>query len=56
MFDVKPFLDTGKFPELKDLTIFNSVHIHFDSIEWSSSLDVDPEFLYSQSCQIPKSA
>jgi len=49
LFDVKPYLEIGKFKELKDETLFNSVKICFDSIEWDNQLDLDPELLYQKS-------
>jgi hypothetical protein len=49
MFDLAPYLETGKFSELKDSSMFNSVTISFDSIAWANHLDVDPEFLYRKS-------
>jgi len=49
LFDVKPYLDIGKFKELKDETLFKSVKISFDSIEWDNQLDLDPELLYQKS-------
>jgi hypothetical protein len=49
LFDVKPYLDIGKFKELKDKTLFKSVKICFDSIEWANQLDLDPELLYEKS-------
>jgi len=49
IFDVKPYLDVGKFQELKDKNLFKSVKICFDSIEWDNELDLDPELLYQKS-------
>jgi len=49
LFDVKPYLEIGKFKELKDKRLFQSVKISFDSIEWNNHLDLDPEFLYQKS-------
>lgn len=49
IFDVSPYLELGKFSELKDKAIFNSVKVSFDSIEWSNQLDLDPEILYLKS-------
>ena len=49
VFDVKPYLEIGKFQELKDKTLFKSVKICFDSIEWDNQLDLDPELLYQKS-------
>lgn len=49
IFDVKPYLDIGKFQELKNEKIFKSVKVCFDSIEWDNQLDLDPELLYQKS-------
>jgi Protein of unknown function (DUF2442) len=49
VFDVTPYLEVGKFSELKDDDLFKSVHISFDSIAWKNQLDLDPELLYSKS-------
>lgn len=51
-FDMKPYLNTGVFKELTDITLFNAVHISFDTIEWDNELDLDPEFLYKESLSI----
>ncbi len=52
IFDVTEYLNIGKFSELKDKSIFNSVKVSFDSIEWSNRLDLDPEILYAKSQKI----
>ncbi len=49
IFDITPYLEIGKFKELKDKELFNSVKVSFDTIEWSNGLDLDPEFLYEKS-------
>ena len=49
IFDVKPYLEIGKFQELKDENLFKSVKICFDSIEWDNQLDLDPVLLYQKS-------
>lgn len=49
IFDVSFFLDEGKFKELREISLFNSVRVCFDSIQWANELDFDPEFLYSES-------
>ena len=48
-FDMKPYLETGIFRELKDLSLFNTVRVCFDSIEWANEADMDPEILYPHS-------
>ncbi len=49
IFDVSEYLDLGKFKELKDEALFNSVKVSFDTIQWGNELDFDPEFLYKES-------
>ncbi len=49
IFDVTPFLEQGKYTELKNVELFNSVRGCFDSIQWNNELDFDPEFLYQKS-------
>jgi len=49
IFDVKPYLDVGKFQELRNEKLFKSVKVCFDSIEWDNQLDLDPELLYQKS-------
>jgi hypothetical protein len=52
LFDVSPYLTVGKFAELQDPSLFLTVAIKFDSIEWANHLDIDPEFLYEKSILI----
>jgi hypothetical protein len=49
IFDLTPYLTIGKFAELRDMSLFNSATVKFDSIEWTNHLDIDPEFLYAHS-------
>ena len=55
IFDLNPYLEVGKFQELKDESLFKSVRVSFDSIEWANKLDLDPELLYEKShrSQVP---
>ncbi|HAP00426.1 MAG TPA: DUF2442 domain-containing protein [Bacteroidetes bacterium] len=46
LFDVKPYMKKGIFKELKDVKLFNSVHVSFDTIEWNNEADFDPEDLF----------
>ena len=50
--DMNPYLDKGIFKELRDLEIFNTVKVSFDTIEWANEADLDPEFLYNCSVRI----
>lgn len=51
-FDMKPYLNTGIFSELKDLKVFKTVRKSFDTIEWENQADIDPEILYQNSIKI----
>ena len=46
---MKPYLNKGIFAELKDISLFNTVKVSFDTIEWDNEADLDPEFLYKES-------
>ena len=50
MLDMKPFLNFGIFQRLKDHDVFKQVRVVFDTIEWDSRIDLDPEFVYNK-CQ-----
>jgi len=52
IFDVSPYLKIGKFSELKEPSLFNTVKVMFDSIEWNNHLDLDPELLYQESINL----
>ena len=49
LFDVKPYLTTGVFQKLRDMSLFKAVRVSFDTIEWPGGVDLDPEVLYSES-------
>ena len=53
-FDMKPYLETGIFKELKDEAIFKTAKISFDTVEWCNEADIDPETLYHESVQLQK--
>ena len=50
--DMKPYLNIGIFKELNDVSLFNTVHVSFDTIEWDNEADLDLEFLYQESKSI----
>ena len=52
IFEMEGYLDIGVFRELKNENIFKTVHVIFDSIEWSNGIDLDPEELYQDSISI----
>lgn len=49
VFDMKPYLDTGIFRELKDMSLFNSVRSFLGSVQWRNGQDLCPDTLYEQS-------
>jgi hypothetical protein len=49
VFDLKPYLQTGMFAELKEKSLFNSVQPFLGSIQWSNGLDLCPDTLYEES-------
>ena len=51
-FDMKPYLETGIFQDLKNPDLFVTVKPSFDSIEWDNEADLDPELLYNKSTKI----
>jgi len=51
-FDMKPLLGIGIFKELRDISLFRTVHVSFDTIEWDNEADLDPEFLYRESIAV----
>lgn len=52
IFDMNPYLDKGAFSQLKDESLFKTVHISFDTIEWNNGADLCPEVLYKQSIKV----
>ena len=55
-FDVKPYLNTGIFKELKDKSLFNSVKPFLGSIQWKSGQDFCPDTLYLESVIVTDAA
>lgn len=49
LLDMLPYLNKGIYSQLKDINLFNSVHVSFDTIEWANEIDIDPEFVYLES-------
>lgn len=48
VLDMKPYLDFGVFNRIKDCKSFENVTVAFDTIEWESGIDLDPEFVYDK--------
>jgi hypothetical protein len=48
-FDLKPYLGIGRFKELRNMSMFNSVKPVLGSIQWANGLDLCPDTLYMES-------
>ena len=48
VLDMKPVLEFGIFQRIKDLDDFKRVRVAFDTIEWDSGVDLDPEYIYAK--------
>ena len=48
VLDMKPYLGFGVFNRLNDCKSFEKVAVAFDTIEWESGVDLDPEFVYDK--------
>lgn len=49
VFDMKPYLKTGRFTELNNEAMFASVKCTLGSIQWQNGLDLCPDTLYEES-------
>jgi hypothetical protein len=45
-FDLKPYLDIGKFKELKDLNNFKRFKLDDGVITWFNGLDISPDTVF----------
>ncbi len=52
VFDMKPHLENGIFNELKNVPLFNTVSVAFDSVVWQNEADFDPKYLYKNSYEL----
>jgi hypothetical protein len=52
LFDVKPYLGTGIFQELRNVEVFNSVRPVLGSIQWKNEADLCPDTLYEKSVPV----
>lgn len=52
IFDMSSYLDHGLFADLRNESMFRSVHVCFDSIEWANGVDICPEVLYKESVPV----
>ena len=48
VFDLKPYLDSGVFRELRNVHYFNQVDIFFGAVTWPNEQDIAPETLLAE--------
>lgn len=48
LLDMKPYLSFGVFKRISNAQSFKNVAVAFDTIEWDSGVDLDPEFVYDK--------
>jgi len=48
VLDLKPYLDSGVFRELKDVHYFNQVDIFLGAVTWPNEQDIAPETLLAE--------
>lgn len=48
ILELKEFLEFGVFQQHKDRDAFRRVRVAFDTLEWESGVDLDPEFVYEK--------
>jgi len=49
-----PYLDFGVFRRIRDFEHFKRVRIAFDTVEWESGVDLDPEFVRAKCRTVDK--
>jgi len=52
IFDVKPYLETGIFQELRDYNKFRFVKPFLGSIKWETGQDLCPDTLFLESKEL----
>jgi len=54
VFDMKPYLNIGRFVQLQNEAMFASVVCTMGSIQWQNGLDLCPDTLYEDSVPVNK--
>ena len=54
VFDMKPYLNIGRFVQLQNEAMFASVVCTMGSIQWQNGLDLCPDTLYEESVPVNK--
>jgi hypothetical protein len=54
ILNMEPYLDRGVFRELRDTSLFHSIGVSFDTVEWANGADLRPETLYADSVPVAR--
>lgn len=46
LFDVKPYFNRDFYRDLQNPSLFKSVKVSFDTVEWSNGVDFCPDSVY----------
>ncbi|MDO5376907.1 MAG: DUF2442 domain-containing protein [Clostridia bacterium] len=52
IFDVKPLLDRKCYVKLKNPRFFSMARVEYGCVTWPENIDIDPEWLYEDSCPV----
>ena len=52
IFDVNPYISGDWYGKLKDISLFNSVHVSGNTIQWPGGQDIAPHELYDYSVSV----
>jgi hypothetical protein len=55
-FDMRPYLDTGVFSELRDPAIFNTAQVTLGTVTWANGADLCPDTLFLGSTKAQRKA
>lgn len=51
-FDMKPLLARKCYRPLENEILFHTAEVAFGTVQWANGLDIDPEWLYSDSVPV----
>lgn len=52
IFDVKPYISGSWFGQLRDMSVFRTVRVSGNTVEWADGQDIAPHELYELSQMI----
>ncbi len=52
VLDMKPYPGKGIFSQLQSESVFETVRVSFDTIEWNNGADLGPEIFVRRECSL----